>query len=169
MKTELTEATICGIGLDVGGTKIAGGLVTPEGKIISRRVIPTLPQRGGEAVLQEAFALAVSLRDDALAVGLSVRAVGIGVGELVDLQGNVASAQTIPWRDVPVQKRFADLAPAVVEADSRAAAVSDPKAASYELGPDDEITIRALHADEITDKPFRVDPDRRCEVHPASL
>ena len=127
MKTELTEATICGIGLDVGGTKIAGGLVTPEGKIISRRVIPTLPQRGGEAVLQEAFALAVSLRDDALAVGLSVRAVGIGVGELVDLQGNVASAQTIPWRDVPVQKRFADLAPAVVEADSRAAAFCEAK------------------------------------------
>jgi len=47
---------------------------------------------------------------------------------------------------------------AIGAADSRAAAVSDPKAASYELGPDDEITIRALHADEITDKPFRVDP-----------
>ena len=47
---------------------------------------------------------------------------------------------------------------AVGAADSRPAAVSDPKAASYVLGPDDEITIRALHADEITDKPFRVDP-----------
>src|SRR5439155_27045693 len=86
-----------------------------------------LPQRGGEAVLQEAFALAVSLRDDALAVGLSVRAVGIGVGELVDLQGNVASAQTIPWRGVQVQERFADLAPAVVEADSRAAAFCEAR------------------------------------------
>ena len=40
---------------------------------------------------------------------------------------NVASAQTIPWRGVQVQERFADLAPAVVEADSRAAAFCEAK------------------------------------------
>ena len=114
------KASVCAIGLDVGGTKIAAGLVAPDGKIITRRVIPTLPQRGGNAILEDALLLATSLREEAKAAGWSVAAIGIGVGELVDLHGNVVSAQTIPWRGIPVQERFARLAPAVVEADSRA-------------------------------------------------
>jgi len=121
------KTSTCAIGLDVGGTKIAAGLVTPDGKVITRRVIPTLPQRGGEAVLEDAFGLARSFRDEVKAAGPNVVAIGIGVAELVDLNGNVASAQTIPWRGLPVQKRFAELAPAVVEADSRAAAFCEAK------------------------------------------
>src|SRR5688572_30253515 len=93
----------CAIGLDVGGTKIAAGLVAPDGKIIARRVIPTLPQRGGEAVLEDALSLASSLREEAGAAERRLVAIGVGVGELVDLDGNVASAQTIPWRGVPVR------------------------------------------------------------------
>jgi polysaccharide biosynthesis/export protein len=30
---------------------------------------------------------------------------------------------------------------------------------TYVLGPDDQIVIRALHAEEISDKPFRIEPD----------
>ncbi len=118
---------MCAIGLDVGGTKIAAGLVTPDGKIITRRVIPTLPQRGGGAVLEDAISLAATLREQAKATGRSLVAIGVGVGELVDLHGNVASAQTIPWLGLPVQERFARLAPAIVEADSRAAAFCEAK------------------------------------------
>ena len=118
---------MCAIGLDVGGTKIAAGLVTPDGKIITRRLISTLPQRGGEAVLEDALSLAASLREEAKAAGRRLVAIGVGVGELVDLHGDVASAQTIPWLGVPVQERFARLAPTVVEADSRAAAFCEAK------------------------------------------
>jgi len=121
------KAPACAIGLDVGGTKIAAGLVTPDGKVITRRVIPTLPQRGGEVVLEDALALAASLREEGMAAGRNVPAIGVGVGELVDLDGNVASAQTIRWRGLPVRKRFAELAPAVVEADSRAAAFCEAR------------------------------------------
>ena len=80
------KASVCAIGLDVGGTKIAAGLVTPDGKVITRRVIPTLPQRGGEAVLEDAFGLARSFRDEVKAAGSNVVAIGIGVAELVDLE-----------------------------------------------------------------------------------
>jgi glucokinase len=118
---------VCAIGLDVGGTKIAAGLVTPDGQVITRRVIPTLPQRGGEAVLEDALSLAASLRDEAKAAGRSLVAIGIGVCELVDLLGNITSAQTIPWRGAPVQKRFAALAPTIVEADARAAAFCEAR------------------------------------------
>jgi glucokinase len=118
---------VSAIGLDVGGTKIAAGLVTPDGKIITSRLIPTLPQRGGDAVLDDALSLAASLREEAKAAGRSLAAIGVSVGELVDLDGNVASAQTIPWLGLPVQERFARLAPAIVEADSRAAAFCEAK------------------------------------------
>jgi glucokinase len=121
------KTPVCAIGLDVGGTKIAGGLVAPDGKIISSRSIPTLPRRGGEAILQDALALAAALHDEASAYGRNPLAVGIGICELVDLHGNVASAQTIPWLGVPVRERFARLAPAVVEADARAAAFCEAR------------------------------------------
>jgi len=121
------KASVCAIGLDVGGTKIAAGLVTPDGKVITKRIIPTLPQRGGEAVLEDVLALATSLRDEARVGGRNVVAIGVGVCELVDLQGNVMSAQTIPWRGLPVQERFSKVAQAVVEADSRAAAYCEAR------------------------------------------
>jgi len=121
------KAPVCAIGLDVGGTKIAGGLVTPDGATLTRRIIPTRPERGGEAVLEDALALAACLRDEASAAGRNVAAIGIGVAELVDLHGNVASAQTIPWRGVAVQERFARFAPAFVEADARAAAFCEAR------------------------------------------
>jgi glucokinase len=121
------KGSVCAIGLDVGGTKIAGGVVTPAGEVITKRVIPTLPERGGEAVLSDALALASSLLEEARATGWNVVAIGIGVAELVDLSGNVTSAQTIPWRGLRVQERFSTLAPAVVEADSRAAACCEAR------------------------------------------
>jgi len=115
------NASGCAIGLDVGGTKIAGGIVTPDGKVLTKCVVPTLPERGGEAVLIAALRQAAGLLDEARAAGLNPVCIGVGVGELVDLRGNVTSAQTIRWRGLPVQERFSTLAPAVVDADSRVA------------------------------------------------
>ena len=41
------------VGVDVGGTKIAAGRVSfPEGNVQTRSIIPTWPERGGEAVLE---------------------------------------------------------------------------------------------------------------------
>jgi len=50
------------LGIDVGGTKIAAGLVTfPEGQVHSRRQIRTEPERGGAAVLEDVVRLANDL------------------------------------------------------------------------------------------------------------
>jgi glucokinase len=56
---------------------------------------------------------------------LQVLGIGVGVAELVDLTGNVTSAQTLAWRDLPVQDSFSRLAPAVVESDVRAAGLAE--------------------------------------------
>ncbi len=114
------------IGIDVGGTKIAGGLLDAEsGETRFARTIPTRPERGGEAVLADAVALAEALAAKAEAEGCAVHSVGIGVAELVDPSGRVASAQTIGWAGTDIAAAFAHLAPARAEADVRAAALAE--------------------------------------------
>jgi glucokinase len=111
------------LGLDVGGTKVAAGLVTfPEARVRLRRTIPTEPRRGGAAVLAEVLRLAEDLLVEARAAGLSAEAVGLGLCELVSPAGRVLSGQSLDWRDLPVRERFAALAPFTLEADARAAA-----------------------------------------------
>jgi glucokinase len=122
----VTRAIECAIGLDIGGTKIAGGIVAAsDGHILVRRVTPTLPERGGQAVLDDAAALAHELMIEAKAAGALVRGIGVGVCELVDPHGNVTSAHTVAWRDLPVQATFTRIAPAVVESDARAPALAE--------------------------------------------
>ena len=114
------------IGLDIGGTKIAAGVVLwPSGEILRRTIIPTRPARGGEAVLKDTLDLAQQLYDWARAEGIEVAGIGAGVAELVDCEGNVTSSCTIHWRDLPVQQRLSAIAPAQVESDVRAAALAE--------------------------------------------
>ena len=114
------------IGLDIGGTKIAAGVVLwPAGEVLQRTIIPTNPTRGGEAVLKDTLDLAGQLLDWARLEGIEVAGIGAGVAELVDCEGNVTSSCTIDWRNRPVQQRLSEIAPAQVESDVRAAAVGE--------------------------------------------
>jgi glucokinase len=114
------------IGLDVGGTKTAAGIVLwPTGEILHRTVKPTCPQRGGEAVLEDVLALAGRLREKAEQEEIKIAAIGAGVAELVDCDGNVTSSCTIAWRGQPVQEKLSAIAPARVESDVRAAAFAE--------------------------------------------
>ena len=115
------------LGLDVGGTKIAGGVVGADGALRSRRIVPTRADRGGEALLANALALAEDLAAGARSRGGQVAAIGIGVAELVDADGEVHSSHVLGWERLAVQERFARLAPAVVESDVRAAARAEAR------------------------------------------
>ncbi len=111
------------IGIDVGGTKIAAGLVDlTRGVIDERRSIPTLPERGGAAVLADVLALARALHDAARA---PVVAIGLGVCELVGPAGEITSDFTIAWRGTDVRGALAGIAPAAVDADVRAHALAE--------------------------------------------
>ncbi|MCS6849204.1 MAG: ROK family protein [Anaerolineae bacterium] len=106
------------IGIDVGGTKIAAGIVTfPSGELLEKRVRPTHPERGGPAVLDDVLALA---RELGRAAQQPIACIGLGVCELVDLCGNVTSGFTVAWQGLPVQAALSEIAPAVVESDVRA-------------------------------------------------
>jgi len=112
--------------VDVGGTKIAAGLVAfPRGQVLARRQIPTRPTRGGKPVLADVLGLCGEMIAVARGLNQHVVRIGLGVCELVDLDGNVVSENCIAWKGMPVRERLARLAPAVIEADVRAAALAE--------------------------------------------
>lgn len=116
------------IGVDVGGTKIAAGLVSfPKGEVHCRKQIPTQPERGGETVFSDVLHLCEELTAEAQAQNHCVSAIGIGVCELVDVAGNVISENCIVWKNVKVRERLSKLAPTVIEADVRAAALAEAR------------------------------------------
>jgi glucokinase len=124
--TEMSDSNSrCAIGLDVGGTKIAAGIVLTSGNYLHRKIIPTGPERGGTAVLTDVTTLAVELMALAQSAGLSVAGIGVGVAELVDLDGNVTSSNLIAWQDISVQDHLAKLAPTIIESDVRASALGE--------------------------------------------
>ena len=52
---ETIASSACTIGLDVGGSKMTAGLVRfRSGEILAQKLVPTLAQRGGEAILADA-------------------------------------------------------------------------------------------------------------------
>jgi glucokinase len=114
------------IGLDVGGTKIAAGVVTfPEGRVLLQRQIPTQATRGGDAVLGDMLELATALVTEAGAANLQINAIGVGVCELVSVSGEIVSANCLNWNSADVREGLATMAPAVIEADVRAAALAE--------------------------------------------
>lgn len=113
------------IGIDVGGTKCAGGVVSPsDGRIWARRMQPTLPARGGEPLFADVVAMAGSLFEEAARAGAAPTCAGVGVAELVGKHQEILSAATIPWQGLAVQARLQSALslPVRIEADVRAAA-----------------------------------------------
>jgi glucokinase len=114
------------LGIDVGGTKVAAGVVTfPDGRIHLRRQIPTHPERGGDAALGDVLELATALAVEAQSLNLRVDGIGVGICELVSRSGEIVSANCLPWQGEDVREGLSVVAPTVIEADVRAAALAE--------------------------------------------
>jgi len=114
------------LGVDVGGTKVAAGVVAfPTGEVIRKRVIATLPKRNPSDILDDVATLAAELAEDVLSRGIKIGSVGIAVAELVDAQGAITSSQTIPWCGLPIAQAFSHLGPVAVESDVRTGALAE--------------------------------------------
>jgi glucokinase len=115
------------IGIDVGGTKTALGLVDAAGLgLAARTVIPTGRDRGGAAVLADVRAAAASLAVRAGREGRRVTGVGLVVPEIVSPAGVITSSAVIPgWNELPVAAALGEIAPVRVEADVRASAFAE--------------------------------------------
>ena len=114
----------CAIGVDIGGTKCAAGLVRlDEGRVVARREQATRAERGGMAVLNEVIALVESLQEEAKQLSLRPSSIGIGICELVSRDGRVLSQATVRWQDPRICERLAAMSlPVHWDADVRTGA-----------------------------------------------
>ncbi|MDX6247786.1 MAG: glucokinase [Kribbellaceae bacterium] len=107
------------IGIDVGGTKIAAGVVGTDGKIGARAF------RDTPATSVDATAAAICDAAAELIADHEVEAVGIGAAGFVSSdRSTVLFAPNLAWRDEPLGARVSEVlkVPVVVENDANAAA-----------------------------------------------
>jgi glucokinase len=91
------------IGIDIGGTKIAGALVSELGEIIVEDRMPT-PTTGSEQIVDAVVAMIERLSD-----GQDVDAAGVAAPGFIDVaQSTVYYAPNIPWRSEPLRQLLTD-------------------------------------------------------------
>ena len=89
------------LALDIGGTKLAVGVVAPDGSVHGLQVRPTDKHEGPDAVIARLFAMGHEAIAEA---GVEVAAVGISCGGPLDAEaGVVMRPLNLPdWDDVPL-------------------------------------------------------------------
>ncbi len=107
------------VGIDIGGTKIAAGVVDEQGRILAR-VRAATPGRDAEQVEEKVSEMVLALRKDH-----DIEAVGIGAAGFVDeKRSRVNFAPNLGWKDEPLRMAVESVVglPVVVENDANAAA-----------------------------------------------
>ncbi|MBT2228904.1 ROK family glucokinase [Nonomuraea sp. NEAU-A123] len=107
------------IGVDIGGTKVAAGVVDDDGTVVAQALKPTPADRPD----QVAATVAEVVRE--LAQDREIEAVGVGAAGFVDeTRSIVRFAPNLAWREEPLQKKISGLIglPVVIENDANAMA-----------------------------------------------
>jgi glucokinase len=115
--------------IDIGGTKIALGLVSEEGRILRQAVFPTEPERGFVDGMERVRVALLKLLAEAGTGPASLRGIGVGcTGPLDPFSGVLAhNADTLPsWQNCSLVEGLGSLGvPVVVENDADAAALGE--------------------------------------------
>lgn len=104
------------IGIDIGGTKIAAGLVAPDGTL--HRPTRVATSTSSDDIVAAVVRLVQGYRDAA-----DVQGVGVAAAGFVDHEAGTISSPNIAWRDEPLRDRVqaqVDM-PVVLENDANAA------------------------------------------------
>ncbi len=110
---------VLSIGIDIGGTKVAAGVVDEQGLVLERRQLPT-PSHSPQAVEEAIVGLVAQL-----GARHRVASVGIGAAGWVDNeQAVVRFSPHLAWRSEPLKARLSEriALPLIVDNDANAAA-----------------------------------------------
>jgi len=119
------------LAIDIGGTKIAAGLVTADGALHRQKTIQARASQGGEAVMKRVIELALEfIRSAPPESGLAPQAIGLGTGGQVILgEGAIAFATSVipGWSGMPVRRRLEEATglPVQVENDANAMVIGE--------------------------------------------
>ena len=106
------------VGIDIGGTKVAGLRVAEDGSVLERRERPT-PADDVPATVETVAGLAAGLAEG------GGEAVGVGAAGMVDFAaGTLRYAPNLAWREVPLRDLVSERTglPCVVDNDANVAA-----------------------------------------------
>ena len=115
----VTPAKPCAIGVDIGGTKIAAGVVTPGGVVLHATAVPT-PKRQ-DCLVQSILRIIADMQSRYPDVAM----VGVGAAGLIDWpSGHVRWAPNNTYRDLPLRRLLAEGTnlPVTVDNDANSAA-----------------------------------------------
>lgn len=111
--------------VDIGGTKIAVGIVDDDGKVLSRMQSPTDPDRYPAGI----DSIAGMLRESSTKAGVELTGIGIGsTGPVDPMRGEFGDVDFLPgWRGKSPVKDLAEIfhVPVALENDADAAALAE--------------------------------------------
>ncbi len=117
------------VGVDLGGTNIAAGIVNESKKIIAKGSVPTYSSREGSLIIKDMAALVERLLKDAKIPLDEVAYVGIASpGHVNDKTGVVERAYNLPFNNFPIAeifRRFLPVKKVLVANDANAAALGE--------------------------------------------
>ena len=100
------------IGIDLGGTNIAGGLVTEDGTILAKGSVPTGRGRSAAEIVDDMAALAKRVAEDGKVGWEEVASVGLGVPGTANKEtGVVEFANNLGFFDEPIVKLLEERLP----------------------------------------------------------
>lgn len=95
------------IGVDLGGTNIACGLVDEEGRILTKSSVPTLAEREADEIADDMIKLIQKVIEDGNADINDIKSIGIGCpGAVNDKDGIVVLCNNVKMRNYPLRKRI---------------------------------------------------------------
>jgi glucokinase len=116
------------VGIDLGATKIALGLIDPLDRVVAHRRVPTNASEGPEAAV-ERMANSIAELEEALPAAGQIVSVGIcSPGPLDHEAGMIIDPPNLTgWRNVPLQQMLVDRLnlPVTLEHDAKAAALGE--------------------------------------------
>lgn len=100
------------IGIDLGGTNIAIGIVDEEGRILHKDSVPTMKEREWEAIVADLIALTEKVIMDSKIDMEKIKSIGMGCPGITDNdKGMIVYAANLPFRNSPVREMFAKKIP----------------------------------------------------------
>lgn len=98
------------VGVDLGGTNIAAGITDENFKLLIKGSVPTLAQRGADAIAEDMAALVKKLCQDIGITTADVAGAGISAPGTVNPEtGIIEYANNINFKDYPMKKVFSEL------------------------------------------------------------
>ena len=93
------------IGIDLGGTNIAAGLVNEKGEIVKKLSVPTNADRAAEEIAADIAKLCHGVCNESDVSADEVLSFGIATPGIADDEsGEVVYANNLPFRHFPIRK-----------------------------------------------------------------